>query len=128
TTILDGFTVPRGRAMLWTYLSLYTSLAAETSLAVNYGFNFTALAQLQFRSGAAATSNFADVTGQVQSQALFNTPVLFVFDSNTRPQVVLYPNASTQTANSVRVLAEAHGFLIPSALASVYRVHGSTIS
>lgn len=128
TTILDSFTVPKGQALLWTYISLYTCLADESTPDVNYGFNFTALAQLQYRSGAAATSNFVNVTGQVQSQALFNKPVLFVFDSNTRPQIVLYPNGSTQTADSLRVCAEATGYLIPSSAASIYRVHASTVS
>lgn len=128
TAILDGFTVPSGQALIWTYLSLYTTLAAETSPAVNYGFNFNALAQIQFRSGASASSNFADLTGRVEAQAVFNKPVLFVFDTNTRPQVLLYPNGSAQAANSLRVLATFSGFLIPAGLASAFRVHASRIS
>jgi len=128
TTILDSFSVLKGYALLWTYLTLYTTLADESSQAIQFGFNFAALAQIQFRSLAATTSNFSNLTGQVQSQAIFNKPLLVAFDTDTRPQVVLYPNSSTQTANSVAVFAEAQGFLIPAALFSLYRQHASRIS
>lgn len=128
TTILDGFTVPKGSALIWTYMSLYTTLADESTAAVNYGFNFTALAQVQYRSAASASSNFVNVTKQVQSQAIFNKPVLFVFPANSVPQIVLYPNSSTQTADSLRVLAESQGYLIPDSFASIYQQHVSRIN
>lgn len=127
-TILDSFTVPKGQALVWTYLSLYTTLTDETSPAVNYGFNYDALAQIQYRSGASAASNFLDVTGRVESQAIFNKPVFFVFDPDTRPQIVLYPNGSTQATNRLRALAESHGYLIPASLASVFRIHATRVN
>ena len=109
-------------------MSLYTTLADESSPAVNYGFNFTALAQIQYRSAGSASSNYVDVTKQVQSQAIFNKPVLFVFPANSVPRIVLYPNSSTQTANSLRVLAESQGYLIPDSYASIYQQHVSRIN
>lgn len=127
-SILNTFTVPKGQALIWTYISLYTTLADESTAAVNYGFNFNALAQIQFRSGASGSSNFVNVTGQVQSQAIFNKPCLFVFDSDTLPRIVLYPNGSTQTANSLLALAEFQGYLIPAGIASAIRVHASRVS
>lgn len=126
-TILDSFQIPKGQALIWTYLSLYTTLADESSQAIAFGFNYPALAQIQYRSLASPTSNYVNVTGQVQSQGIFNTPVLFVFDSDTLPRVVLTPNGSTQTADSVRALAKFQGYLIPSAIAAAMRQHQSRI-
>lgn len=127
STTLFSFQVPAGQSLLWTYISMYTTLANETSPAVNYGFNFSALAQIQFRAPA-TTSNFTPLTAAVLSQAIFNKPVLFVFDPGTVPRIVLTPNGSTQTADSLRVEAEIQAYLIPSGLASAYRVHATRVS
>jgi hypothetical protein len=127
STSVFSFQVPKGQAMLWTYVTLYTCLADETDAGVNYGFNYSALAQLQVRA-AASGANFSPVTGAVLSQAIFNKPVLFVFDSETVPRIVLTPNGSTQAVDSLRVEAEAQAYLIPSGLASAFRVHASRVS
>ncbi len=127
STSLFSFQVPIGQALIWTYISLYTTLADETSPAVNYGINFSALAQIQFR-GPSASANFSQLTGLVLSQAIFNKPVLFVFDSQIVPRILLTPNGSTQTQDSLRLEAEIMAYLIPSGLASAFRVHSTRVS
>jgi len=117
---LFGFQVPQAQAMLWTYVSMYTTLTDESETAVNYGFNFDALAQLKIQSGG---GNFQDRTGQLLSQAIFNKPLLLVFDSLTTPRIFLTANGSTQAGGSIRVEAEFTGYLIPSGLSSAFRDH-----
>ncbi|MFN0108549.1 MAG: hypothetical protein ACKVZH_06810 [Blastocatellia bacterium] len=117
---LFGYQVPQASAMLWTYVSLYTTLADETETAVNYGFNYDALAQLKIQSGG---GNFEDRTGQLLSQAIFNKPLLLVFDSLTTPRIVLTANGSAQAGSSLRIESEFTGYLIPAGLSSAFRDH-----
>ena len=125
STLFGSFSVPKGQALIWTYISLYSCLADESSQALAFGFNYQATAQIQFRNGSSASANFVNVTDALQSQAIFNTPLLLVFDTETLPRILIYPNGSTQTANSVNVLAKFQGYLIPSALASIMRQHST---
>lgn len=127
STNLYSFQVPKGQALLWTYISMYTSLADETDAGVNYGFNYSALAQIQVRAGS-SSANFSPITAAVLSQAIFNKPILFAFNSETVPRIVLTPNSSTQTVNSLRVETEIQAYLIPSGSASAFRVHATRVS
>lgn len=115
-----GYQVPTAQAMLWTYLSLYTTLADESETAVNYGFNYDALAQLKIQSGG---GNFEDRTGQLYTQSIFNKPILLVFDSLTTPRIFFTANGSTQAGSSIRVEVEFSGYLIPAGLSSAFRDH-----
>lgn len=122
---LFGFQVPRAQILIWTYLSLYTTLANESESAVNYGFNFDALAQIQVQG---ASGNFDPRTATMLTQGIFNKPLLLVFDSLTTPRVVLSPNGSTQTSGHLRVEAEASGYLAPAGLNSAFRDHQTRFS
>lgn len=117
---LFGFQVPDGQAMLWTYVSAYTTLFDESETAVNYGFNYDALASIQVQG---ASGNFEPRTGSLLTQAIFNKPLLLVFDSLSTPRITLIPNSSTQPAGNLRVEAEFMGYLIPSGLSSAFRDH-----
>lgn len=116
---LFAYQVPEAHAMIWTYVSMYTTLLDESETAVNYGFNYDTLAQLIIQSGQ---SDFDAIT-TVLSQAIFNKPLLLVFDSLTTPRISLIPNSSTQAAGNLRVEAEFTGYLIPSGLSSAFRNH-----
>lgn len=117
---LFGFQVPDAHAMLWTYVSAYTTLLDESETAVNYGFNYDALAQIQIQSVA---GNFDPRTGALLTQAIFNKPLLLVFDSLTTPRISLIPNGSAQPAGNLRVEAEFSGYLISAGLSSAFRDH-----
>ncbi len=116
---LFGYQIPEGHCLLITYLSLYTTLADESTLAVNYGFNYDALAQIVIQT--AGTGAFQPFTGMLPSQQIFNHPLLLAFEPDTIPRILLFPNGSTQTAASVRVEAYAHAFLLPAGLSSAFK-------
>lgn len=117
---LFGFEVPDAHAMLWTYVSMYTTLFDESETAVNYGLNYDGLASIQVQSGG---GNFEPRTGALLTQAIFNKPLLLVFDSLTTPRISLIPNSSTQAAGNLRIEAEFSGYLIPAGLSSAFRDH-----
>jgi len=119
TSSVFAYLVPQGHCLLITYLSLYTSLADESSLAVNYGFNYEATAQIVIQT--AGSGAFQPFTGQLFTQQIFNHPILLVFEPDTTPRVNLYPNGTTQANASVRVQVYAHGFLLPAGLSSAYK-------
>lgn len=116
---LFGYQIPKGKCLLWTYLSLYTTLLDESDLAINYGFNYDALAQIQIQT--AGTGAFEPRTAAMLSQNLFNHPLLLVFEPDTIPRISLIPNGSSQAAGSVRVECYAHGFLLPAGLSSAFK-------
>lgn len=122
---LFGFQVPSGQIMIWTYISVYTTLANESETAVNYGFNYDALAQIQIQG---SSGNFSPRTAALLTQAFFNKPILLVFDSLTTPRIALSPNSSTQTSGHLRVEAEAMAYLLPSGLSSAFRDHQTRFS
>lgn len=117
TSLLGGDALPEGQAWIVTYLSLYTTLADESTLAINYGFNFDTYAFLQVQKG----NVFSSITGSLLSQAFFNRPIFLIFDPETIPRIILNPYGSTQTGGSVRVELYAHGFLIPAGLSSAFK-------
>lgn len=117
---LFGYKVPTGQALLWTYVSCYTTLFDESETAVNYGFNFDALATILVQGNS---GNFDPITGAMLTQAIFNKPLLLVFDSLSTPRISLIPNSTTQATANLRVEAEFMGYLIPSGLSSAFRDH-----
>lgn len=117
---LFGYQVPDGQVMLWTYVSLYTSLFDESESAVNYGINYNALANLLIQSGS---GNFLPRATGLLTQQMFNKPILLMFDSLTTPRITLQPNGSTQAVANLRILCEASGFLLPSGLSSAFKDH-----
>jgi hypothetical protein len=121
TTTLFTFMTPPNYGMVWTYISLYATLADESSAAVNYGINFSALFQLQARK--LATGNFQPLSGAVLSQEIINKPVFFVFDTQTQPRLAITDNGSTQAVGTLRFEAEVSAYLVPAALLSVMRDH-----
>lgn len=121
SSLLGTYVVPTGQIWIWTYVSLYATLANESSLAVNYGFNFDTYCFLQVQTGQDATSAFQAVSGSILSQTLFNHPLLLMFQPDTIPRIILNPSSSTQTAGSVRVEAYFHGFLLPAGLSSAFK-------
>ncbi|OQB32255.1 MAG: hypothetical protein BWY07_02014 [Candidatus Hydrogenedentes bacterium ADurb.Bin170] len=125
STLFDNFTIPAGQALIWTYISGYTAAADESSTAIAFGFNYQATAQILYRNAANSSANYVEVTAPLQSQAIFNTPLLIVFDTQTVPKITLFPNGSTQTANSLNFLAKFQGYLIPSGLAAIMRQHST---
>lgn len=116
---LFGYQIPKGKCLIWTYLSIYTTLADESTLAVNYGFNYDALAQIQIQT--AGTGDFQPRTATLLTQTLFNHPLLLVFEPDTIPRIILTGNGSTQTGASVRVECYAHGYLLAAGLSSAFK-------
>lgn len=125
TSSLFSYQVPNGQAMLWTYSSLYTTLADESETAVNFGFNFNTYCFLTIQG---ASGNFQPRTGSILTQTIFNKPILLVFDSLTTPRIILNPSGSTQSVGNLRVEAEVMAYLIPSGLASAFRDHQTRFS
>lgn len=113
-----GFRVPDGNVMIWTYLSLYTTLANETSPAVNYGFNYDATVFLAIQGASGAFLPFGP---SMLTQGIFNKPVLMVFDPQTTPRLILTPNGSTQAGGNLRVEAAVNGYLLPAGIGNVYK-------
>ena len=120
TSSVFSYQVPPGQAMIWTYISLYQTLADETETAVNYGFNFSTYCFLTIQG---ASGNFQPRTGSILTQEIFNKPILLVFDSQTTPRIILNPSSSTQAAGNLRVNVEAMAYLLPSGVASAFRDH-----
>lgn len=116
---LFGFQIPKGKCLLWTYLSIYTTLFNESSLAVNYGFNYDALAQIQVQT--AGTGDFQPRTAAMLTQTIFNHPLLLVFEPDTIPRIILTGNGSAQAGGSVRVECYAHGYLVAAGLSSAFK-------
>lgn len=116
---LFGYQVPSGQSLIWTYLTMYTTLADESTLAVNYGVNFYAGVQIQEQTGGLAV--FQPRTAVLQPQIVFNTPLLLIFDGDITPRIFLTPNGSTQTIGSQLWLATVHGYLLSAGLASALR-------
>lgn len=122
---LFGFEVPDGQIMIWTYISAYTSLADESSAAVDYGFNYDAKCQLQIQG---ASGNFSPRTGSILTQGLFNKPIFLVFEPMTTPRIILSPNSSTQASGNLRVEAEVTAFLTSAGLTSAFNTHQTKFS
>lgn len=118
TSSLFGYRVPDGNVMLWTYISLYCTLANETSLAINFGFNFdtTLFLAIQGPSGA-----FLPFGPSMLTQGLVNKPVLMVFDPSNTPRLILAPAGSTQAVGSVRVEAAVNGYLLPAGIGAHFK-------
>lgn len=118
TSSLFGYRVPDGNIMLWTYISVYNTLANETSLAVNFGFNYDATLFLAIQGASGA---FLPFSPSMFTQGLINKPILLVFDPMTTPRIIFAPNGSTQAVGSVRVEGAINGYLLPAGFGSVYR-------
>lgn len=115
---LFGTRVPDGNCLLWTYVSAYTTLANESSPAVNYGWNYDALVFLAIQG---ASGNFISFSPAMLTQGMFNCPLLLVFDPQTTPRLILAANGSAQPAGNLRVEAEVNGYLLPAGLAPVFK-------
>ncbi len=122
---LFGYKVPDGLIMIWTYVSLYTSLENESEAGVNYGINYDALAQIQVQG---ASGNFDAKTGALLSQGIFNKPIFLVFEPMTTPRIVLTPNSSAQASGNLRIEATAQAYLAPAGLTSAFNSHQTRFS
>jgi hypothetical protein len=124
-TTLFSYMTPQNYGMVWTYIGLYTTLADESSPAVNYGVNYSMLAQLQIKKQA---GNFENASGQVLSQEIFNKPIFLVFDTQTTPRIALTNNGSTQAVGNLRLEAEAQAYLVPAAILSAIRINQTRLN
>lgn len=118
TSSLFSYQVPASYCMIWTYISVYTTLADESSPAVNYGFNYDALAFLGIQ---AESGNFLPFSQSFLTQTVFNCPLLLVFDPKTTPRIFLSSNASTQPVGNLRVEARANAYLLSAGLISAFK-------
>ena len=119
TVTLFNYAPPSGNCLLVTYLSLYTTEADESSLQINFGFNYDALAQLiYYQTG---TADFRPQTGQLNANYFFNRPLMLLVPPETVFQVRLTANSSTQTVFSVRAEAAMHGYLLSAGLINVFK-------
>lgn len=121
SSLIGTYTIPAGHIWMWTHVSLYATLANETSLAVNFGFNFDTYCFIQVQTGTDASSAFQTITGSILSQTLFNHPLLLIFQPDTIPRIILNPSGSSQSSGSVRVEAYFHGYLLPAGLSSAFK-------
>jgi hypothetical protein len=118
TSSIFGFKVPDGNMLIWTYVSLYTTLANETSPAINFGFNFDATLFLAIQGASGAFLPFGP---SMFTQGLINKPILLVFDPLTTPRIIFAPNGSAQAAGSLRVEAAVNGYLLPAGIGAVFK-------
>jgi hypothetical protein len=110
--------VPPGSCMIWTYITMYTTLANESSPSVNYGLNFDGTVFLAIQG---ASGNFISFSPAMLTQGLFNKPILLVFDPQTTPRLILAPAGSGQPVGNLRIEAAINGYLLPAGLAPIFR-------
>jgi hypothetical protein len=121
---LFGYKCPAGSCMIWTYISVYTSLADESSAGVNFGFNYNADVSLRIQG---ASGNFISVSAVVDPQTVFNKPLMLVFGPETTPRFIIGPGASTQAIGNLRIFAAANAYLLPAGLQPIFQRYATQL-
>ncbi len=115
---LFNYAVPSGSCLLINYASLYTSLADESSPAVNYGIDpDVSVRWIKYLNGATTP-----VTPYKNSADILNSPCLIVFQNGVTASLqVPYPRSGAVTDQSIYLQARANGYLVDQHLYNIFK-------
>jgi len=115
---LFNYAIPAQSCLLINYVSLYTSLADESSPAVNYGLDpNVSVRWIAYNNGLSTP-----VTPYKNSAAILNAPCIVLFQGGVTASLQIpYPRSGAVTDQSIYLQARANGYLLDQHLYNVFK-------
>lgn len=122
-TLFGTYTVPPGQILIVDYVSLFNSIADESSSAIEFGINANVATYWQYTIASGIT-RLGQATG---AQNVFNRPCFLVFPSGSIPAVII-GDSTAQVDESRRLLATANAWQCSENLYEVFRRYQSVFA